>query len=137
MSGIRKWNWTRSGQTVITLAGLLLATFSVATAAQMHKTKAFTGSKVNAGIVTHEMKGGKHTLTLSDDFKTPDTPDPHWQVVDSKGNSYLLQRLMIKGDRMNKTIEVPSYVYDIARVQIWCAWAEVVLGETSFDPPIR
>jgi hypothetical protein len=121
----------------LTAAGLLLATFSVAAVAQVHKTKVFTGAKVNAGMVTHEMKNGRHMLTLSDDFKTPDTPDPHWQVVDSKGQSYLLQRLMIKGDKMNKTIELPPYVYDVAKVQIWCAWAETVLGETSFDPPIR
>ena len=26
-------------------------------------------------------------LTLSEDFKVPDTPDPHWQVVDSKGRT--------------------------------------------------
>lgn len=130
-------NWMRGGQTIVAAAGLLLATFSVAAVAQMHKTKMFTGSKVNAGVVMHEMKGGKHMLTLSDDFKTPDTPDPHWQIVDSKGQTYLLQRLMIKGDKLNKTIEVPPYVYDIAKVQIWCAWAEAVLGETSFDPPIK
>ena len=51
------------------------------------------GAKVNGGTVTHMMKDGKHVLTLSDDFKVPDTPDPHWQVVDSKGQVYLLQRL--------------------------------------------
>ena len=103
----------------------------------MHKTKAFKGSKVNAGMVTHEMKGGQHMLTLSDDFKTPDTPEPHWQIVDSKGTTYLLNRCMLKGDKLSKSITVPSYVYDIAKVQIYCSWAEAVLGETTFDPPIR
>ena len=80
-------------------------------------------------------KSGKSTLTLSDDFVAPQTPDPHWQVVDSKGNTYLLQKLMIKGDKMNKSIVVPNYVADIKTVQIWCAFAEVNLGEASFDRP--
>jgi hypothetical protein len=78
-------------------------------------------------------------LTLSDDFKVPDTPDPHWQVVDSKGNTYLLQRLGAKNlaglakDRINMSITLPAYVKDVAKVQIYCAWAEVVLGEAPFD----
>src|SRR5262249_9635454 len=89
-----------------------------------------------------EMKDGKHVLTLSDDFKTPDTPAPHWQVVESKGNAYLLNLLMVKGgliggDKFNKTITLPSYIPDIAKVQIWCAWAEVLLGESSFETPIK
>lgn len=126
----------RRSNAVITL-GLMLAAVGIAVAGEMHKTKPFTGAKVNGGMVTHEVKDGKHMLTLSEDFKTPDTPDPHWQVVDSKGNTYLLNRLMIKGDKMNKTIMVPNDVYDVAKVQIWCGFAEVVLGETSFDPPIK
>jgi hypothetical protein len=107
-----------------------------------HTTTVFKGAKVNGGTVTHELKDGKHVLTLSDDFKTPDTPAPHWQVVDSKGNAYLLNRLMVKGglvggDKLNKTIALPSYIQDIAKVQIWCAWAEVLLGEASFDSPVQ
>jgi len=31
---------------------------------------------------------------------------------------------------------VPSYVRDIARVQIWCAFAETLLGEASFETPV-
>ena len=58
-------------------------------------------------------------------------------MVDSKGNTYLLNRLVIKGDKFNKSITVPSYVHDIAKVQIWCAWAEANLGEASFDKPIQ
>lgn len=130
--------WIRPSRRVLLVWGTLLASVGVAVAAgEMHKSKAFSGTKVNGGMVTHEMKSGKHVLTLSDDFKSPDTPDPHWQIVDSKGNVYLMQRLMIKGDKMNKSITVPPYVHDIAKVQIWCAFAEVVLGETSFDPPIH
>ena len=115
----------------------LIGVAAVYAAGEMHKTRPFAGAKVNGGIVTHELKDGKHVLTLSDDFKVPETPDPHWQIVDSHGNAHLLQRLMIKGDKLNRSIVVPAYVYDIAKVQIWCAFAEVVLGETQFDPPIR
>jgi hypothetical protein len=97
---------------------------------------------VNAGTVTHSTKDGKDVLTLSDDFKVPDTPDPHWQVVDSKGNTYLLQRLGAKSlgglakDRINTSITLPSYIKDVARVQIYCAWAEAVLGEAPFSAPL-
>lgn len=98
-----------------------------------HMSKRFEGPKANTGTVTHTMVGAKHVLTLSTDFVIPETPAPHWQVVDSKGNTYLLQRLKIKGDKENRTIELPSYIPDVAKVQIWCAWAETVLGETTFD----
>ena len=84
----------------------------------------FSGAKANTGSVTHSVQSGKNILTLSDDFKTPETPAPHWQVVDSHGHTYLLQRLKIKGDKFNKSITVPEYVHDIAKVQIWCAWAK-------------
>ncbi|MGH7886073.1 MAG: hypothetical protein ACRENO_10305 [Thermodesulfobacteriota bacterium] len=106
-------------------------------AAVSHTSKVFSGVKVNTGTVTHNKVDGKHTLALSDDFKVPDTPDPHWQIVDSKGNVYLLQRLGIKGDKINKSITLPSYIPDIARVQIWCAFAETLLGETTFDAVIK
>jgi len=106
-------------------------------AANAHTTKLFSGVKVNGGTATHSKQGNRHVLTLSDDFQVPDTPAPHWQVVDSKGNTYLLQRLVIKGDKFNKEIVVPSYVSDIAKVQIWCAWAETLLGEAPFDSPLK
>jgi hypothetical protein len=41
--------------------------------------------------VTHTKDGNNNVLTLSDDFKVPDTPDPHWQVVESHGSVYLLE----------------------------------------------
>jgi hypothetical protein len=103
---------------------------------EMHKSHPFTGVKANTGTVTHSKNGNQNVLTLSDDFKVPDAPAPHWQVVDSKGNVYLLQRLVVKGEKFNKSIVVPSYVPDIAKVQIWCAWAEVLLGEATFDSPV-
>lgn len=116
---------------VLALAGF--AAFAGTAQAQMHTSKKFSGAKVNDGTVTHVKENGQDVLKLSADFKVPDTPDPHWQVVDSKGNVFLLQRLGIKGDKVNTRIALPAYVKDVAKVQIYCAWAEVVLGETTFD----
>ena len=111
--------------------------------AQSQTSRPFAGGKVNGGTVTHSTKDGKDILTLSDDFKVPDTPDPHWQIIDTKGQVFLLQRLKAKGaiaglagDRINKTITLPDYIKDIAKVQIYCAWAEAVLGETTFTTTV-
>ena len=49
---------------------------------------------------------------------------------------YLLNRLAIKGDKQNRTIALPAYINDVAKVQVWCAFAEVLLGEASFAKPI-
>ena len=68
---------------------------------------------------------------------SPSRADPHWQVVDSKGRTYLLQRLPVKGDKVNRSIVLPAYVPDVAKVQIWCAFAETLLGEAAFDEPVR
>ena len=123
------------------LAAASMVALAAGTFAQgmTHTSKRFSGAKVNEGTVTHKKEGGKNILEVSADFKVPDTPDPHWQVVDSKGQVFLLQRLGIKnnlgltGDKINRQITLPSYVKDIAKVQIYCAWAEAVLGETTFD----
>jgi hypothetical protein len=112
------------------LALVAMAVLSGPAFAQQSGT--FSGAKVNAGTVTHSTQAGQHVLSLSSDFKVPDTPDPHWQVVDSKGNVFLLERLGIKGDKVNLSITLPGYIKDVAKVQIYCAWAEAVLGETSF-----
>ena len=124
--------------------GIIVALAFTATlaAAQGHTSSKFAGSKVNAGTVTHSVKDGRNVLTLSSEFEVPDTPDPHWQVVDSKGNTYLLQRLGVKSlgslakDRINMSITLPAYIKDVAKVQIYCAWAEAVLGEASFVTPM-
>ena len=119
---------------LVVMTGLALA--------QNQTSKPFSGAKVNGGTVAQSVKDGQRTLTLSDDFKVPDTPDPHWQVVDSKGNTYLLQRLGAKNlaglakDRINMSITLPAYVKDVAKVQIYCAWAEAVLGEAPFSAPL-
>ena len=116
----------------------LMAAVSMAGAADTtHVSGPFMGPKANTGTVTHSTENGKNVLTLSADFKVPDTPAPHWQVVDSKGNTYLLQRLVIKGDKYNQKIVVPSYVMDIVKVEIRCAWAETLLGEASFSMAVK
>jgi hypothetical protein len=102
-----------------------------------HATSVFRGVSVNSGTATHTKNGGHNVLTLSDDFKVPDAPAPHWQVVDSKGNVYLLQRLTVKDNKYNKSITLPSYVGDVAKVQIWCSFAEALLGEASFEKPVK
>ena len=118
------------------LTALVIAVTS-SFAQDTHKSGPFQGAKANKGFVTHTTVNGKSTLTLSDDFVPPQTPDPHWQVVDSNGKAYLLDRLMIKGDKMNKSIVVPAYVPDIAKVQMWCAFAETNLGEAAFEHPVK
>ena len=120
------------------LAGAFVLVALAATAqAQSHTSMKFMGAKANTGTVTHSVMNGKNVLTLSADFVTPDTPDPHWQIVDSKGQVFLLQRIAVKEDKMNRSITLPAYIEDIAKVQIYCAWAEAVLGETSFGSTMR
>jgi hypothetical protein len=41
------------------------------------------------------------------------------------------------GSHEKREIEVPAYITDIARVQVYCAWAEVLLGEAEFAAPVR
>ncbi len=112
------------------------ATISMTSAAQAQSTGKFQGIKANTGSCTFSIKDGKRMLTLSNDFVVPDTPAPHWQVVDAAGHSYLLQRLKIKGDKLNSAITLPAYVGDVAKVQVWCAFAETTLGEAAFATPV-
>ena len=125
------------------LRGLLMTTmlFAVSAVAQdAHTTGQFQGPKANKGHVTHSTRDGKSVLTLSDDFVVPDTPDPHWQVVDSDGQVYLLDKLKKKallGDKYQKEIVLPGYVKNVSKVIIWCAWAEANLGEASFSSPVK
>jgi len=127
---------------IAAFAGLALLAATSTWAQSSRVSSQFHGAEVNKGTVTHTMEGNKNILTLSDDFKVPKAPDVHWQVVDSKGNSYMLQRLLIKGatlkgDKLNKSITVPAYVPDISKVQIWCAYVEMSLGEASFEQPLQ
>jgi hypothetical protein len=124
-------------KTLIAAFASLALLAASAFADETHTSTKFQGPKADTGTVTHAVKDGKNILTLSDDFRVPGTPDPHWQVVDSKGNTYLLQKLTIKGDKVTRSITVPAYVQDISKVQIWCSYAEVVLGEASFQQPVQ
>ena len=132
MTGLRQLHPFR----VVLLAALVAFGLSATPGFAADVTTPFAGKDVNGGTVTHEMKGGKHMLSVSADFKVPGSPDPHWRVIDSKGNVYLLDRLKLKDDRINTSITLPAHIPDIAKVQMWCAWAEVVLGEASFTKPI-
>ena len=120
---------------------LLAMTAAISAFAQdMHTSSQFQGPKANKGHVTHSTRDGKNVLTLSDDFVVPDTPDPHWQVVDSDGQVYQLDKLKKKsllGDKFQKEIVLPGYVKNVSKVVIWCAWAEANLGEASFSSPVQ
>lgn len=102
-----------------------------------HKTSAFKGIEVNGGSATLMKKDGKWRLRWSDDFKIPGTPAPHWQVVDTEGNVYLLNRLALAGDKTNREIVLPKHIKSVAKIQIWCAFVEVNLGEAAFSKPVR
>jgi hypothetical protein len=120
--------------TALTVITALVFTTS-ASAAQARTSRPFSGVKANTGSVTLSSSGNARTLTLSEDFKAPEAPDPHWQVVDNEGRVYLLQKLTVKGltgDKMNRSITLPAYIKSVAKVQFWCAYAEVLLGEASF-----
>ena len=122
---------------VVTVLGVSAS--NVAAQSGSHTSSQFQGPKANKGTVTHSIKDGKSVLTLSDDFVVPDTPDPHWQVVDSDGNVYLLDKLKTKafiGSNYKKEIVLPSYVKNVSKVVIWCAFAEVNLGEAKFTSPV-
>lgn len=123
---------------VLLMTGVLFTVSAVAQDA--HTTGQFQGPKANKGHVTHSTRDGKSVLTLSDDFVVPDTPDPHWQVVDSDGQVYLLDKLKKKaliGDKYQKEIVLPGYVKNVSKVIIWCAWAEANLGEATFSSPVK
>ncbi|HLO97761.1 MAG TPA: hypothetical protein VK171_04125 [Fimbriimonas sp.] len=92
----------------------------------------FMGIEAKTGSVSLYKMGGKYHLQVSKDFKVPASPAPHWQVVDAKGNTFLLQRFNIVGDKINSDIVLPSYITSVAKVQVWCSFAEVNLGEAKF-----
>ena len=120
----------------LSVFGLFLLSATQAFSAMSVSTTKFEGVKANQGKATLSKEGKTNKLTWSEDFKIPDTPAPHWQVVDSQGNTHMLNRLVIKGDKQNKSITVPTYIKDIVKVQIWCSYAEALLGEASFSQPM-
>jgi hypothetical protein len=50
------------------------------------------------------------------------------QLQGADDSAFIIDRLQIN---------VPGYVRDIAKVQVYCAWAEVLLGEASFPAAVR
>jgi hypothetical protein len=129
--------WGFVSQAFVTAVTVVMAfMFTTSTsAAQARMSRPFAGAKANTGSVTLAANGNQRVLMLSDDFKAPEAPDPHWQVVDNEGRVYLLQKLTVKGltgDKMNRSITLPAYITSVAKVQFWCAYAEVLLGEASF-----
>jgi len=137
----KRMNMNKTIQFLLRTVLATMMLFAVSAFAQdMHTTGQFQGPKANKGHVTHSTRDGKSVLTLSDDFVVPDTPDPHWRVVDSDGNVYDLDKLKKKallGDKYQKEVVVPGYVKNVSKVIIWCAWAEANLGEASFSSPVQ
>jgi len=123
---------------VFALSALMITasvTFA-ANKADVHTTAGFQGPKANTGTAMHTYENGKSILRVSDDFKVPDTPAPTWRVIDSKGTVYTLDAFKIKGGE-KRMVVVPSYVNNIAKVQVYCAWAEVILGEAPFASAVK
>src|SRR5690242_7800456 len=117
---------------------LVFTAHSFAAKMDMHTSGKFEGPKANTGTVMHYVENGKSMLKVSDDFKVPDTPAPTWRVVDSKGNIYTLDAFKIKsGNNEKREIVVPAYIPNIVKVQVYCAWAEVILGEASFSSAVK
>ena len=119
------------------LSALSVASVSfAANKADVHTTSTFQGAKANTGTALHTFENGKSILRVSPDFRVPDTPAPTWRIVDSKGTVYTLDAFKIKGGE-KREVSVPAYVKDIAKVQVYCAWAEVLLGESSFSSAVK
>jgi hypothetical protein len=57
-------------------------------------------------------------------------------VVDSGGTVFLLDKLNVKDNMINKSITLPPYVKDVEKVRMGCAFPGLVLGEASFAKPV-
>ena len=121
---------------IVTILALLATATAFAAGINSHMSSVFQGPKANTGTVTHSIEDGKSVLRVSADFKVPDTPAPTWRVVDSNGNIYTLDAFKIKGGE-KREVMVPSYVPNIVKVQVYCAFAQVLLGEASFSEPVK
>ena len=136
MSSARPVSTPRAARLAALVAALAAAPVALASTHE-HTSGSFAGVKADRGTVTHTVENGRHVLTLSDDFKVPEAPDPHWQVIDGKGTIFLLDRLLVKPDQtLKRKIVLPAHVTDVSKVQIYCAWAEALLGEASFRAPV-
>ena len=126
---------------VFAVTALLVTVNSMAAKLETRTTSKFEGPKANTGTAIHVVENGKSMLKVSDDFQVPDTPAPTWRVVDNKGNIYTLDAFKIKnvigGNKEKREVAVPAYVPNIVKVQVYCAWAEVLLGEASFSSAVK
>jgi hypothetical protein len=123
---------------VFAVLALLVTATAFAAKMDTHTSSKFEGPKANTGTVMHYVENGKSMLKVSDDFKVPDTPAPTWRVVDAKGNIYTLDAFKIKsGNNEKREVVVPAFVPNIVKVQVYCAWAEVLLGEASFSQAVK
>src|SRR5947199_6482804 len=123
---------------VFAVLAVLVTVNWVAARMAVHASSLFQRPKANTGTVSHYVENGKSMLKVSDDFKVPDTPAPTWRAVDSKGNIYTLDAFKIKsGNNEKREVVVPAYIPNIVKVQVYCAWAEVLLGEASFSSAVK
>jgi hypothetical protein len=126
---------------VFAVTALLVTANSMAAKLETHTTARFTGPKANTGTAIHVVENGKSMLKVSSEFQVPDTPAPTWRVVDNKGNIYTLDAFKVKnvigGSKEKREVAVPAYVPNIVKVQVYCAWAEVLLGEASFSSAVK
>ena len=126
---------------VFAVTALLVTANSMAAKLETHTTAKFIGPRANTGTAIHVVENGTSMLKVSDDFQAPDTPAPTWRVVDNKGNVYTLDAFKIKniigGSKEKREVIVPAYVPNIVKVQVYCAWAEVLLGEASFSSAVK
>ena len=74
--------------------------------------------------------GGRPTLLMHGHHPA------HHEVRPERADIFLLDRLALHEDKVNTSITLPSYIGDVAKVRMWCAWAEIVLGEASFAKPL-
>lgn len=125
------------GAALSLLATSALSFYASGAAAQEVSSAFGPGGAVPSGTVRHSKEDGKHVLTLSADFSIHvEPPDPHWRVIDSTGNVFLLDKLKVADDKLNSSIVLPTYIANVAKVQMWCAFVESVLGEVVFEKPV-
>ena len=130
--------FTRSFSALALIAMVAVGVTFAAKTGTSATTSQFQGPKANSGTAMFFHENGTAMLKVSDDFKVPDTPAPTWRLVDSKGNVYTLDAFKIKsGNNEKRQVSVPSYVHDVSKVQVYCAWAQVLLGEASFSSPVK
>ena len=90
---------------MIAATGLFVA--SNGFAADAHTTSNFEGVKANTSMAAQAREATGDTRAASEDVRIPETAAPRWQVVDSKGNVYLLTPLQTKDGKASVEYVVP------------------------------